>query len=202
MKEALGPPRAYFGLVSAYFVPTRVGTDTLVAFAQQGVKVRVLTNSLEATDLAVVHAGYAKHRHALLAGGVELFEIKREYAEPRVKGQGLGGSSSTSLHAKTFSVDRQRLFVGSFNFDPRSARLNTEMGLVIESQTLARSLSEALEREIPARAYRVRLTKSGSLEWIEQIDGREVVHQREPGTNFAQRALVLAISWLPIDWLL
>ena len=202
MKEALGPPRAFFGLVSAYFVPTRTGAAGLSALARQGVTVRVLTNSLEATDLAVVHSGYAKHRHALLSAGVELFEIKREFAEPSVRGRGFAGSSSTSLHAKTFSIDRQRLFVGSFNFDPRSARLNTEIGLVIESPTLARSLSEALERAIPTRAYRVRLTDSGRLQWIEQVDGREVAHDTEPGTTIGRRALVTALSWLPIDWLL
>lgn len=202
MKQALGPPRASLGLVSAYFVPTRTGTEGLVSLARQGVTVRVLTNSLEATDMAIAHAGYAKHRRALLAGGVELFEIKREFAGPTVHGGGLAGSSSSSLHAKTFSVDRQRVFVGSFNFDPRSARLNTEMGLVIESERLARSLAAALEREIPDRAYRVRLTESGRLEWLEQIDGRELLHKKEPGTGIGRRALVAALSWLPIDWLL
>ena len=202
MRQALGPPDVSLGLVSAYFVPTQTGTDGLVSFAQQGVKVRVLTNSLEATDMAIVHSGYAKHRRALLAGGVELFEIKREFADPSVKGRGLTGSSHSSLHAKTFFVDGRRVFVGSFNFDPRSARLNTEMGLVIESETLARSLTDSLERAIPARAYHVRLTENGQLEWVEQIEGREVLHTTEPGTSFSRRAWVTAFSFLPIDWLL
>ncbi len=152
--------------------------------------------------MAIVHAGYAKHRHALLSGGVELFEIKREFADASVRGRGFAGSSSSSLHAKTFSVDRERVFVGSFNFDPRSARLNTEMGLVIESEALARSLAESLDRAIPNRAYRVRLNAHGSLEWMEQIDGRTVRHKSEPGTTFVQRVWVTVFSWLPIDWLL
>jgi putative cardiolipin synthase len=202
MKQALGPPSASLDLVSAYFVPTQTGTDGLAAFSREGVKVRVLTNSLEATDLAIVHAGYAKHRRALLSAGVELFEIKRQFAQPSVRGQGLRGSSSSSLHAKTFSVDRQRVFVGSFNFDPRSARLNTEMGLVIESTPLARQMDEMLANEIPHRAYQVRLTGEGKLEWIEQIDGQQVVHATEPGTGIGRRLLVAVLSWLPIDWLL
>lgn len=202
LREALGPPRNSLGLVSPYFVPTQAGVDAFARLAAGGVKVRVLTNSLEATDISVVHAGYAKHRRALLASGVELFEMKRELAGESVKKSGLLGSSSSSLHAKTFSVDGQRVFVGSFNFDPRSARLNTELGLVIESQTLARHLTETLEREIHAHAYGVRLSETGSLEWIGQIDGRDAVHTVEPGTSWARRAWVTVLSWLPIEWLL
>ncbi len=202
MKHALGPPRASLGLVSPYFVPTRTGTESLVSLAREGVRVRVLTNSLEATDLAIVHAGYAKHRQALLSGGVELFEIKREFVDPTVKEHGFAGSSSASLHAKVFLVDRRRAFVGSFNFDPRSARLNTELGLVIESERLATAVSESLERQIPIYTYRVQLGASGSLEWLEQINGHEELHQTEPGSSRLRRGLVKLLSWLPIDWLL
>ncbi len=202
MKEALGPPATSLGLLSPYFVPTKTGVEAFSGLSAGGIKVRVLTNSLEATDLSVVHSGYAKHRRALLSAGVELFEMKGEFARKSAKGKGLFGSSSSSLHAKTISVDERRVFVGSFNFDPRSARLNTELGFVIESQVLAAALASSLAREIPARAYRVQLSESGSLQWVEHVNGRDLVHRSEPGSSFARRAWVRVLSWLPIDWLL
>ena len=146
LEAALGKPARELDLVSPYFVPTQGGTAGLIALAARGVRVRVLTNSLAATDVTPVHAGYAKYREALLRGGVRLYELKplghQDSAERQRSG---GGSSSASLHAKTFAVDRSRLFVGSFNLDPRSARLNTEMGVVIDSAALAARLSDALE---------------------------------------------------------
>lgn len=106
------------------------------------------------------------------------------------------------MHAKTFSVDRSRLFVGSFNFDPRSANLNTELGFVIESKALAGRLAELFDSSIPATAYEVRLSDVGQLYWIERRDGERLRHDTEPGTGFWQRAAVTFMSWLPIEWLL
>ena len=101
-----------------------------------------------------MHAGYAKYREPLLRGGVRLFELKRSAESSSERRDAAGGSSDASLHAKTFAVDRSRIFVGSFNFDPRSARLNTEMGVVIESATLAARLSDDLDHLLPRAAYR------------------------------------------------
>jgi len=149
-------------LVSPYFVPTVPGSNALRNLIRQGV--RVLTNSLATTDVALVHAGSAKRRRALLETGIELLELKPEFAGPAIRDRGLTGSSASSLHAKTFVVDRTRVFVGSFNFDPRSACLNTEAGFVIESPRHASMITDILEREMPIRAYRVRMDASGHLE--------------------------------------
>jgi putative cardiolipin synthase len=138
------------------------GTDVLQKLARRGVRVRVLTNSLAANDVAAVHAGYAKRREPLLEAGVKVFELKRGQGEAAARG-GPGGSSSASLHAKTFAVDGAKVFVGSFNFDPRSARLNTEMGLIIESPELARRLHEWFDTRVPLLAYEVRRAADGSL---------------------------------------
>ena len=125
-------------LVSGYFVPTDDALAQLERQARAGVSVRALTNSYAATDVGAVHAGYAPHRHRLLAAGVELFEMPAPDDKPKVKkfvrpgGRG-GQMPGTTLHAKVFVVDRERLFVGSFNLDPRSARLNTELGVLIDS---------------------------------------------------------------------
>jgi putative cardiolipin synthase len=204
MVEALGEPKREVDLVSPYFVPTKEGTAALVTLAARGVKVRVLTNSLAATDVSPVHAGYAKYREALLRGGVRLYELKpsvpeKEKEKEKEERRGAGGSSDASLHAKTFGVDRSRIFIGSFNFDPRSARLNTEMGVVAESARLAAKLSEAFDKELGGVAYEVRLSADGgSLEWI---DG-DVRYTSEPGTGIFKRLWVDFLSILPIEWLL
>jgi len=166
----------------------------------------VLTNSLEATDVPVVHAGYAKRRKPLLAAGVRLFEMKRTALVPP-RGQWRpaltgSGSSAASLHAKTFSIDGSRIFIGSFNFDPRSARLNTEMGFVIDSPLLARSIAGTIEQHLPARAYEVGLAADGTLSWVEHQGSERIVYDDEPGTTFLKRLGVSLMSMLPIEWLL
>jgi len=208
IQAALGAPQRELNLVSPYFVPGRNGVDAFARLAARGVQVRVLTNSLSATDVAPVHAGYSKYREDLLRAGVRLFELKRDAAslhppkEKKEKGDGSYGSSGSSLHAKTFGVDRTRIFVGSFNLDPRSARLNTEMGAVIDSEALAARLSGAFDGAIPREAYEVRLAADGALEWVERANGAETVFTTEPHSGAMRRLWVQFLTLLPIEWLL
>ncbi len=204
LKQAIGEPASEVELVSSYFVPTASGVATFAAMARRGVKISVLTNALEATDVSVVHAGYAKRRKELLAAGIRLFELKRIGPEPQGRRErGLSsGSSGSSLHAKTFAVDRSRVFIGSFNFDPRSARLNTELGFIIESPALANQIADAFTQRVPFSAYEVRLTEDGSLYWLERRDGEVLRHDTEPGTGFWQRAGIFLLSLLPFEWML
>jgi putative cardiolipin synthase len=198
----LGSPRAELDLVSPYFVPGEGGTEALTALARQGVRVRLLTNSLAATDVAAVHAGYAKRRDELLRSGVRIYELKPDpdalIGAKAEDNSGIGGSSRASLHAKTFGVDRQRIFVGSFNLDPRSAALNTEMGVVIDSPTLAGQLAKALDGA-PQWAYEVRLDEQGNKQWL---DAPNPPLTTEPETGLLRRATVKFMSWLPIEWML
>jgi putative cardiolipin synthase len=200
LQRILGPAQRELHIVSAYFVPGRLGVKFLTQAARRGVSMTVLTNSLEATDVPAVHAGYAKRRKPLLRSGIALFELKREFG--RVRGRSIKGSSRASLHAKVLSVDGERAFVGSFNFDPRSARLNTEMGFVIESAKLASAVADACTSSLAERAYSLELDDRGALRWIERIDDRELVHPNEPGTSAWLRLAVWALSKLPIEWLL
>lgn len=201
--EFMGPPNTSFDLVSAYFVPGSNGTRALQELTGRGVRTRVLANSLEATDVPPVHSGYIKRRKALLKAGVELYEMRLVPADvDEGHNAGIFGSSATSLHAKTFAIDRERVFIGSFNFDPRSARLNTELGFVIESPGLARRLSSLFDTNIPALAYQAHLDEHGRLYWTTLKDGEPVRFDTEPGTRAWQRAAVRIMSWLPIDWLL
>ena len=200
----LGRPEKTFDLVSPYFVPGTDGTAALVNTASSGVKVRLLTNSLAATDESAVHAGYAKHRQALLQAGVQIYELMPTAGKNTLEHTGrFGVSSSSALHAKTFAVDRSRIFVGSFNFDPRSARLNTEMGLVIDSPTLAHQLAGFFDLTVPTIAWEVRLTTDGqNLQWIERTPSGEIRYHTDPGTSWFLRSKVNVLSVLPIDWLL
>ena len=203
LQRLWGKPAHSLDLVSPYFVPGESGAQALAALARGGARVRVLTNSLEATDVAAVHAGYAKWRHDLLNAGVSLFELRRGWsADLPDAGRGRFGSSASSLHAKTFAVDGRSVFIGSFNMDRRSIDLNTEMGFVIDSPRMAQALSQRLDTGMPERAYEVRLDATGKLFWIERADGKTVRHDEEPGAGIWKRAGVRILSILPIDWLL
>lgn len=200
LKEILGQPETELQLVSPYFVPTTAGVEWFSAAARRGVKIQVLTNSLEATDVAAVHAGYAKRRKPLLEAGITLFEARRQQGGSRPKsGSRFRGSSDTSLHAKTFAVDSLRVFVGSFNFDPRSTHLNTELGFVIDSPLMALAIATAFDRAVPESAYDVRLSQSGGLYWLERRGEQVLRTDVEPGTRYWQRASVWLLSLLPME---
>ena len=215
LRELMGMPKKEVHLVSPYFVPGQGVSDALVGLQKGGKEVRILTNSLEATDVAAVHAGYAKWRAPLLQAGVVLYELRAAPGAPSRKsiigtgsGSGAGGggsagdSSGSSLHAKTFEVDNERIFIGSYNIDQRSRNLNTEMGLVVDSPALARQLSGSFEKNMTEHAYQVKLAPDGALYWIGTQKGVVTRYDTEPGTTFLQRLGVKVLSWLPIDWLL
>jgi putative cardiolipin synthase len=211
--QLIGQPKKSVNLVSPYFVPGERGYDLFAQLRQQGTAVRILTNALESTDVAAVHAGYAKWRAPLLKTGVTLYELRAAPGAPSRKsiigtgsgsgaGGSTGGSSGSSLHAKTFEVDNEKIFIGSYNVDQRSRELNTEMGLVVDSPAMARQLSDSFNRNMTERAYEVKLAPDGSLYWIGTQKGVVTRYDVEPGTTFLQRLGVTVLSWLPIDWLL
>jgi putative cardiolipin synthase len=203
LKTLFGDPTSEVELVSPYFVPATWGTEFLVGLAGHGVSIKILTNSLRSTDVPAAHAGYARHRKRLLEAGIKLYELRQS---PAVRAPNdtakVRDSTRSSLHAKTFAVDRSRIFVGSFNFDPRSAETNTEMGFVIDSPSLAQELANAFATGIPESAYEVLLSGTGRLVWIEHVDGKVVRYETEPGTTSWQRIKVRLLSSLPLEWLM
>lgn len=202
--EALGSPQQRVTLVSPYLIPTGAGVELFRRLVARGVEVQILTNALEATDMAAVHAAYAKYREPLLEAGVVLYELRKVAGDAgETKGGSAPfGSSGSSLHAKTFAVDGEQLFVGSFNFDPRSTHLNTELGFVINSPVLASAIDEAFLEDVPMRAYQVKLDSRGNLYWLEQAEGRNLIHGHEPNTTLGKRVMVFLMSLLPIEPLL
>ncbi|CAI8774552.1 cardiolipin synthase C [Pseudomonas sp. IT-P176] len=173
-------------MISAYFVPGPPGLVYLTGRADAGVSVSFLTNSLEATDVPAVHGGYAPYRKVLLEHGVQLFELRRQPGEGGGSGPSLFRSSSyrgseSSLHSKAIIFDRQKAFIGSFNFDPRSVLWNTEVGVLVDSPALAERVRElALEGMAPPLSYAVRL-QEGQLVWVTEDDGKLHTLTREPG---------------------
>lgn len=202
-----GTKRELF-LVSPYFVPGKEGVALLAGVRQRGARVVVITNSLASTDGVPVHSGYKRYRKALLKAGVELYEIKptADSARERRSGGslglgGAGGSGGASLHAKTFAFDRRLGFVGSYNLDPRSNRLNTEMGVLFDCPELAKRLPETAGRNLDQTAYRVQLERN-RLIWVTREGDREVRHTSEPGAGFSKRFKAMVLGWLPIEGLL
>lgn len=195
-------------IVSPYFVPGPFGMAYFRYWHHQGVKIDILTNSYAASDVPVVHAGYANYRIPLLETGVNLHELK-PIAEPtggRLRDLG-SGSSRASLHAKTFVFDDEHVFIGSFNFDPRSALLNTEMGLVIHSPDIARQVTAIAQDAMrPERSFQPRLVIDQSaegmtkrLQWRDVYQGAERMSDTEPETTPIQRGLLRVLQALPIE---
>jgi len=204
LMRKMGRPEKQLDIVSPYFVPGDDGTELLAAVAKRGVTVRILTNSLAASDEKSVHSGYAKRRRELLQAGVRLYEIKPTATKEESESDSrFGTGSSSGLHAKTLAVDSERIFVGSFNFDQRSAHLNTEMGLVVSNPTLAQGLTRFFDVEVLTVAYEVRLAADGKgLEWIERTASGEKRYDSDPETSWSTRMGVDLLSILPIEWLL
>lgn len=189
LKQGMDKTRQELIIVSPYFVPGEDMTRYLTGLVERGVRVRILTNSLQANDVSLVHAGYMRYRKDLLAGGVELYEYKASANKVTKKrgGKQRIGASGASLHAKFFGFDRQYLFIGSFNLDPRSIALNTELGAYYESPAEAAALSAQFDTRIIEVAYRVELTEQGKLEWVTLEDGKELRQDKEPDTTLWKR---------------
>ena len=190
-------------MISAYFVPGRRGTEFFSALARQGHEVVIMTNAWTATDVPMVHAGYVKYRRDLLEAGVILHELRPIDGQSQGPGElGFLGSSGSSIHAKTFALDDNRLFIGSFNFDPRSIYLNCEMGFLIASDSLARNSRLAVEN-LARRSFQPMLGENGDMVWQETAaDGTVTLHPQEPGLDVMDRVAVYVLNVLPIEWLL
>jgi putative cardiolipin synthase len=161
----------------------------------------VLTNSLASNDVLAAHAGYEKRRKGLLEAGVELYELRPDSLQPVVDQSVVSAGSAAALHTKAFVFDRESVFVGSFNLDPRSANINTEFGLNVESPELAQELAAFMDEGVsPESAYRVVLNDRGRVRWIETgPDGSEVRYDTEPQSGFWQRFTADILKLLPIE---
>lgn len=210
MFSLMGEPKQHIELVSAYFVPRKKGTAFLTNLQNKNIQARVLTNSFLANDVPVVHAFYQRNRKRLLTAGVKLYEFK-PYIERKKRtwyevatGNVIPakGKNASRLHAKFFDIDGM-VFIGSFNFDPRSFKLNTEVGLVIESEPLQHEISATLNEQLPQIAYELRLNKKGQLVWLDHKEnGTIIYHTKEPQTTKFQRFVIKFVALFPLEWMM
>jgi len=201
LDAAIDRARQEMLLISPYFVPGKAGAQSLVEDVTRGLRVAVLTNSLAATDVAAVHTGYARYRRDLLRGGVELYEMKRKPADPEARRElSVLGSSGATLHTKAMVIDRRWAFIGSMNIDPRSANLNTEMGVLVDSPELAGQLRGQFERTIaPELSYRVVLEEHEGLVWYDRVNGKDRRTENEPDASMLERLGVTLLRLIPIE---
>ncbi|WP_228145835.1 phospholipase D family protein [Acinetobacter sp. ANC 5054] len=206
----LDKPEHSVDIVSAYFVPEKKGAQRLKKLSEDGVKVRVLTNSFQANDVPLVHAFYSKYRQDLLEHDVQLYEFlstpdsenlntnTKEIAEKsKVSMKGL---SRSSLHAKLMALDEKQVFIGSFNFDPRSAYLNTEIGVLLNSPRLAKAVHYTMDENLSKYAYKLVLNADQRINWkIKLSNGNVRTYSHEPKIKWWKKAGLKAISWLPLE---
>jgi cardiolipin synthase C len=195
LKQLVAGAESEVLISTPYFIPDVEFADILRGLTASGVRVAVVTNSLESNNQSIAHTGYRHWRRPLLAAGVELYEFRRDaelrfdYATPPAEPEAMG------LHAKAVVVDRERSFIGSPNVDPRSLVLNTEIALTIDSPELAASVAALIIRDMqPDNAWRVTLTDDNWLLWTND----ETTRGRQPARGFGQRMAEFFLNLLPV----
>jgi putative cardiolipin synthase len=196
-------------IATPYFVPGVPGSNLLVEKQRDGTDISILTNSLSATDVIAVHAGYRKYRKRLVKAGLKLFELKSTAKRLRDRTKKiLQGLSGSSLHAKYMVVDRRYVFIGSANIDPRSNNLNTEIGVMVDSEELANQASALFRKTTHSEnSYELSVSDqankaSNNLIWQTTEDGDAIKFTSEPNASLWRRMIVLIVSMLPIESLL
>jgi putative cardiolipin synthase len=201
--EELATARSSILIASPYFIPGKEGMKYLRDAIARKLRISVLTNGIGATDEKLVYWRYSKYRLEMLKIGVQLYEVSPTLARD-VELFGAFGLSFRRLHAKVAVIDRERLFIGSMNFDPRSAWSNTESGLLIESPQMANQVADLLNEDGNAGIYRLRLRPDGeTIEWVARgNDGKEHAIADEPDHNWLERLKLWLIGPLASEELL
>lgn len=197
LKESILTARQEILIISPYFVPRKSGVEVFTTLQKSGVDITVVTNSLAANNQKTVHGGYAPSRKPLLEAGVKIYEVR---ADAGVSGSEYvaGESARATLHTKAFFVDRHDVFIGSFNFDPRSAVINTELGVIIRSPEIAEDLLAGMDVALAENTYEVFLNEKGQLRWRSMRGGQEEIYDKEPQTSGWDRFLAGFFRIMPI----
>ena len=184
-------------VISPYFVPRAAGIKSLQGMADTGVQIDVVTNGLAASDHIWVYGGYAPARKPLLRHGVRLFEMRGD--------QGFSGTveagtekAKSSLHTKAFVVDKRYVFMGSFNWDPRSSGINTELGILMDAPKIAGEITGLVETTSAERGYQPFLNERGDINWRSMEGGEWRIYDKEPESSWGRRAAAKLTRLLPI----
>jgi len=193
-------------LITPYMVPTADELHALMDLRERDVRVRILTNSLESCPEISAQSGYDKYRVPLLKSGVELHEVRALLGNTRGSGQSakISRYGNYALHGKLYVFDRRKMFIGSMNFDQRSQRINTEIGLIIGSADLAQKTALRFESMVkPENCYTLALSPAAApgksqLTWRTEEDGRSIEFDQEPGRSGWQRLQARILALLPL----
>ena len=171
-------------IASPYFIPGKRGLELMQEALDQGVRLVVITNSLGATDEPLANWVYGRYRRDMLRMGVTLYELNPVLG-PRLAQLGEIRASRGRLHAKVATIDRQQVFIGSMNLDARSARSNTELGLIIDSPDIANDVERLIRQDDFESMYRLRLSADGKdVEWVTTRQGTETAQPDEPDSHW------------------
>ena len=183
-------------IVSAYLIPTERLESIVGQAVERGVRVRILTNSISSNNHVIAHSAYRNHINSLLSNGAELHEVKSDAESRHLYMLSPIETKALGLHAKALIIDDDSVFIGSANLDPRSLRINTEMGLLVDSPALNADMREAIRPDFDmANAWRLEFDEGGEVVWVSD-DGRLAV---QPATSFMQRIEDWFFSHLPIE---
>jgi putative cardiolipin synthase len=201
--EEFATARSSILIASPYFIPGKEGMKFLKAAMARKLRISVLTNGVGATDEQLVYWRYSQYRLEMLKLGIRLYEVSPTLARD-VSRFGVFGRSFRRLHAKVAVIDRERLFIGSMNFDPRSAWSNTESGLLVDSPQLANQVADLVDEDGNAGIYRLRLAADGeTIEWVARgNDGQEHAVAEEPDHDWLTRLKLWLIGPLASEELL
>jgi putative cardiolipin synthase len=205
--EAAAGVQSELLMITPYFIPGAAGMQMFGELRKRNVRVSVLTNSLESATVLLAQSGYMGYRVPLLEEGVEIHEVRSLLGNARGSGEtkNMSRYGNYSLHAKVFIFDRRSLFIGSMNFDQRSAHLNTEIGLIIDSPELAQQAAARFKAMTsPPNSYQLALlprdgARSPGLVWRTEEGGRVVEYDTEPARSQGQILEVELLSLLPLD---
>jgi putative cardiolipin synthase len=193
-------------LITPYLVPSADELQALQELRRHGVRVRILSNSLESSPEISAQSGYDKYRVPLLESGVELHEVRALLGSSRGSGQSakISRHGNYALHGKLYVFDRKKVLIGSMNFDQRSQHINTEIGLIIGSAEIAQQTALRFENMVkPENCYALALTGGGvvgkqHLTWRTEENSQVLEYHREPARSDWQRLQAGFLSLLPL----
>jgi putative cardiolipin synthase len=183
-------------IISAYLIPTAELEAAVERALGRGVAVRILTNSIRSNNHLAAHSAYRNHIDELMSAGAQLHEVRIDARDRQRHMLPPTDDKSLALHAKALVIDHDKVFIGSANLDPRSLRLNTEMGLLIESAELnAKVRSAVLPDYAQANAWQLEYDENGAVVWV---SGDQVLNA-QPAASFMQRIEDWLFAHLPIE---
>jgi putative cardiolipin synthase len=193
--QEMGQARRRLTLYSPYFIPGEQGVASLRRASARGVDVRVVTNSLVASDEPLVTVGYAQYRRDLLLAGVRLFEVASDRLKSDSRIGRMLGSTAGRLHAKMALIDDEVALIGSMNLDPRSEHTNNEIGVIVRSPEVVRRMAAVFDTDRNVD-YEVKLDADRTgVTWVTRSGEREVRAEPEPDPGLWQR-IKLRLMWL------